>query len=258
MQITAVVRAPERAGPGGPRRLVAPPLSVALAFATTIAAGLAIRGVPALVALNTRVFHLVNGLSCGATPATPLYRFMWTGFNQTATNYVVLYAVIAAYVLVRRPAQLPRLLFVGLVVAGVGALSNPVIWHWAWGERPFAVTDACILYPQYEPQWASYSSFVSGHARETAAEITVLVTFWRRARPLGLLYVALLGFSRVYIGVHFPLDVVCGTLLGWAIARIAFFAYDVYVAPLLGRRAGRWLPGRPGGGGATPLPGVPS
>jgi membrane-associated phospholipid phosphatase len=224
---------------------VAPPLLVALAFATTIAAGLLIRSVPALEALNTWGFHLINGLACGATPETPFYRFMWTGFNQTATNYVVLYAIATAYVLLRRPAQWPRLLFVGLVVAGVGALSNPVIWHWAWAE-------------QYQPQWASYSSFVSGHARETAAEITILATFWRRIRPLGLLYLALLGFSRVYIGVHFPLDVVCGTLLGWAIARIAFRAYDAYVAPRLERHPAPWLPGHPGVRDTSPLPGVPS
>lgn len=62
----------------------------------------------------------------------------------------------------------------------------------------------------------------------------MLITFW----PLGLLYVALLDFSRVFIGVHFPFDVVAGTILGWAIARFALLAYEVYVARWLDRRRG--------------------
>jgi undecaprenyl-diphosphatase len=176
---------------------------------------------------------------------------MWTGFNQTRNNYIAIYAVAAAYVLLRKRDQWAKLLFVGIVVAALGYLSNLVIWHWAWGPRPFTTTDACILYPQYEPEWSSYSSFPSGHARETAAEITLLVTFWHRAWPLGVLYVALLDFSRMFIGVHFPFDVMAGTVLGWAIACIAFLAYGTYLAPLL-TRYGHRRPGSASGGIPAP------
>ena len=60
--------------------------------------------------------------------------------------------------------------------------------------------------------------------------------FWRLIWPLGLLYVVLLDSSRVFIGVHIPFDVVAGTILGWAIARIAFVAHEVYLAPWLDRQ----------------------
>lgn len=214
--------------------LLVPPLLAALALALTIGAGVLLQHVGPLVALNVRLYHAFNDLACSATDSAPFYRFMWTGFNQTRNNYIALYTILTAYVLLRKREQWPRLLFVGLVIAALGYASNPIIWHWAWGPRPFTTTQACILYPQFEPAWSSYSSFPSGHARETAAEITAMIIFWPQVWPLAIAYLALLDFSRLYIGVHFPFDVLAGTILGWAIARIAFYAYDIYVAPLVG------------------------
>lgn len=66
------------------------------------------------------------------------------------------------------------------------------------------------------------SSFPSGHSSMAAAlAVTVTVLVWRtRWRwPVGLLsglYAALMGVSRVYLGVHYPTDVLAGWALGLA------------------------------------------
>ncbi len=61
-------------------------------------------------------------------------------------------------------------------------------------------------------------SFPSGHATVAFACATVLaMAVPRLAVPLYVL-AALIGFSRVYVGVHYPLDVLAGALLGVAIA----------------------------------------
>jgi undecaprenyl-diphosphatase len=61
-------------------------------------------------------------------------------------------------------------------------------------------------------------SFPSGHAAVSFACATVLALAVPRLRwPLYTL-AALIAFSRVYVGVHFPFDVLAGAVLGVAIA----------------------------------------
>jgi len=61
-------------------------------------------------------------------------------------------------------------------------------------------------------------SFPSGHAATSFACATVLAwAFPRLAVPLYLLAAAI-AFSRVYVGVHYPLDVLAGAALGVLVA----------------------------------------
>jgi undecaprenyl-diphosphatase len=61
-------------------------------------------------------------------------------------------------------------------------------------------------------------SFPSGHAATSFACATVLARAAPRlAVPLYLLAVAI-AYSRVYVGVHYPLDVLGGAVLGIAVA----------------------------------------
>ena len=57
-------------------------------------------------------------------------------------------------------------------------------------------------------------SFPSGHAATAFAAATVLAAFYPRLRVPAFALAAVVAFSRVYLGVHFWLDVICGALLG--------------------------------------------
>lgn len=58
------------------------------------------------------------------------------------------------------------------------------------------------------------ASFPSGHASTSVAGAIVLAYVARRAAPLLVALALLVLFSRVYVGVHYPLDVLAGAALG--------------------------------------------
>jgi undecaprenyl-diphosphatase len=62
------------------------------------------------------------------------------------------------------------------------------------------------------------ASFPSGHAATSFAAATILSFAFPKWTPAFLLLAAAIAFSRVYVGVHYPLDVISGAALGALIA----------------------------------------
>lgn len=67
-------------------------------------------------------------------------------------------------------------------------------------------------------------SFPSNHATIAAASAAAIVVAWRAMAPLVLPLAALMAFSRVFVGVHYPHDVAAGFLVGVVVAPLVALA----------------------------------
>ena len=84
-------------------------------------------------------------------------------------------------------------------------------------ERPYEAISAA------DPllRWDVGGSLPSGHAATSVAGVVVLTYLIGRGGVWLALLALAIGFGRVYVGVHYPLDVLAGAVLGAAVGLAA-------------------------------------
>jgi len=118
-----------------------------------------------------------------------------------------------------------------LLAAG-GALSiNLIISHIWLRARPF------VAHPGTVHLLLSHSrdaSFPSDHAAAAFAISVVLLAVHRRAGLAALTFAAAMSYARVYVGDHYPGDVLAGAAIGLVVGAL-FVRWQEPLAATLGR-----------------------
>jgi membrane-associated phospholipid phosphatase len=104
-----------------------------------------------------------------------------------------------------------------VVAAGVAQLANQAITHHRERPRPLTANP-----PRTHVLGARTTdpSFPSDHAAAAFAIAFAVLAFSRRAGAVFLAVAALIGLSRIALGMHYPSDVLAGLLVGLAAAAL--------------------------------------
>ena len=188
--------------------------SVALLYGALAAAVLLVVGT-GLERVDAWLFRVINN---NLAPGPDL---LWDALNPHTRNYVLLYVVGVAAALLARPRRVVQV-FVLLTLSWVFSLALLEALHLTYNRpRPEEALGSADVVTS-GVFWSHIASYPSGHMAITAALVTGIGYVFPRLRWALWGYAAAVAFTRVMFGAHFPFDVVAGTVLGYASARLAF------------------------------------
>lgn len=132
--------------------------------------------------------------------------------SAVSANSAIWYLLALALVLRGKPEAGFRAAMALVVTAVVvGVVLKPAIGR----ERPSVSLDANLVAAATDS-----ASFPSGHAAGAAAGAYSLSRIWIAGAPLLWSVAAIVTVSRLYLGAHYPLDVLAGLLIGLGCAHL--------------------------------------
>ena len=102
------------------------------------------------------------------------------------------------------------LLFMAIGAVAASLILKPLIAR----DRPCWINEAHEMLVAVPQDF----SFPSGHTLHAFGLATVAMFYDKRIGIPALIFAVLMGFSRMYLYVHFPTDVLCGAILGVSLA----------------------------------------
>jgi undecaprenyl-diphosphatase len=164
-----------------------------------------------LNALDVRIYLAVNE----APHPGRLDSIAWAVAIVTTGGWIwVIGALVAYLVRVPRSWRAVKRLLPSVVVA-TWLIEYPIKAYFR-RRRPFVRIVQALVIGKRPGSW----SFPSGHTGSSFASAWILSTIWPRQSPVFLAVAGLVGFSRIYVGAHYPGDVASGALFGVALAEL--------------------------------------
>lgn len=132
-------------------------------------------------------------------------------FYTTLGNGGLLWIVLSLAMLCYKPTRRAGMLSILAMLLGL-LCTNVVLKHLVSRPRPWLdVAGLVPLVSEPDP-----NSFPSGH---TCAAFAAALAWWRALpkrwmKAVGILMAVCMGLSRLYVGVHYPSDVLAGAVIG--------------------------------------------
>ncbi|MCP3773855.1 undecaprenyl-diphosphatase [Paenibacillus sp. MZ04-78.2] len=169
------------------------------------------------------LFEMINGLAVDHTTLN-----VWMRFFAEYAEYFF-YLAIVVYWFTRKQENrrmVAKALCSAVLAMGIGSLIGKLFYR----NRPFVSHEVHQLI-----EHAANASFPSSHAIGAFVIATSIWLYRRKDGYVWLALAALIALSRIWTGVHYPIDVTVGALLG---IGSAVAVYKLFTQWTLARR---WL-----------------
>lgn len=173
-----------------------------------------------LIQYDKELFLFLNNLG------SPTWDGFWM-FYTTKFNWIPLYAVLLylVYKNVSKKAFLLTILVVALMVSFTDQVTN-LFKHGFERLRPCHTDDIKDLMRLVKSSCGGKYGYFSGHASNSMSIAVfiglLLKPYYKNLVFMLLFWAALMAYSRVYIGVHYPLDIFSGMIFG-ALSGFLFY-----------------------------------
>jgi undecaprenyl-diphosphatase len=150
------------------------------------------------------------------TLATPFnFNFLpWGGTFIPSFVYFIL-ALAFLYLIFARPKDIGWTIIAVLIAVLIDTLLYRVTSTYVTRARPFlslpnAVSDTA------KGIWDGWPTFPSGHARDAAIYSTAVSGYGPKLFWPLFIFTVWVAYTRLYLGAHYPSDIIAGLLLGYA------------------------------------------
>lgn len=179
-----------------------------------------------LLQYDTELFLYLNNL--GTTAWDGFWMFYTTKFNWIPFYVLLLYLM---YKHLDKKTFLLTILVIVLMVSFTDQVTN-LFKNGFKRLRPCHNQDLDGLMRLVKSYCGYKYGYFSGHSSNSMA-VAFFVSFMLRKHykyifVIMIFWALLMGYSRIYIGVHYPLDVVCGATFG-ALSGFMFYKLDKYL-----------------------------
>ena len=128
------------------------------------------------------------------------------------------------------PACVVMIVVIGLAVGAADFIASGILKDWVARPRPSRVPELEGVLHLVNGYKSGQYGFVSSHAANTMAVALLFSLIWRnKIATCGLmLWVAANCYSRMYLGVHYPTDILGGLIVGSLVAVAGYWLLDRY------------------------------
>ncbi len=164
-----------------------------------------------------------------AHPYLDLFFTTITDYHKTKSfKFIFLPLFLGSIVYVQRKRSFFTLLFLTLALAFSDYINGKVLKYYFERLRPSVDGIDVIL---RAPHFGGYS-FPSNHAINIFCAATFLCLCFPKIKYWVFGFAALVSYSRTYVGVHYPLDVVAGSifgiLIGYSFYKVSYIFFFIY------------------------------